>query len=173
MEQQVAADEHRFRAVIDEHAAAVVSFAVRRWPNDAEDLAAQAFAIGWRRWQDDPDQLTVGFLIGTVKNLARNLHRTHEREIALVARITQRGSFTEPDPAQGIGERAALTEALARLSDQDQLVLTLVAWDGADPVLLAQVLGVSAATARVRLHRARRRLMAIYESLNTEKGRRS
>jgi RNA polymerase sigma-70 factor (ECF subfamily) len=48
--------------------------------------------------------------------------------------------------------------ALARLGDADRELLTLVAWHGLSPREAARVVGCSAATYFVRLHRARRRL---------------
>jgi len=48
--------------------------------------------------------------------------------------------------------------ALGRLSERDREAITLIAWDGLQPAEAAAVLGQSAATFRVRLHRAKRRL---------------
>ena len=53
-----------------------------------------------------------------------------------------------------------LRAALASLSQGDQEVLRLVAWDGLAPADLAVVLGCSPVAARTRLHRARSRLAA-------------
>ncbi len=56
-----------------------------------------------------------------------------------------------------LDERAAL----ASLSDADQEVLRLVAWDGLTPAEVAVVLGCNPVAARSRLHRARGRLAAV------------
>jgi RNA polymerase sigma-70 factor (ECF subfamily) len=58
----------------------------------------------------------------------------------------------------GEGTGGALRGALAQLSESDREVLTLIAWEGLSPTQAAAALGVKAATVRVRLHRARRRL---------------
>jgi DNA-directed RNA polymerase specialized sigma24 family protein len=50
--------------------------------------------------------------------------------------------------------------ALGRLTHDDRELLTLVAWDGLRADQAAAVLGISAAAARQRLVRARRRLRA-------------
>jgi RNA polymerase sigma-70 factor (ECF subfamily) len=52
----------------------------------------------------------------------------------------------------------ALRGALEQLSESDREVLLLIAWEGLSPAQAAATLGVKAATVRVRLHRARRRL---------------
>ncbi len=62
------------------------------------------------------------------------------------------------DVADGVAERAAVLAALARLSDEDRELLTLVAWQGLKPAEAARVVGCSTATYFVRLHRARKRL---------------
>jgi DNA-directed RNA polymerase specialized sigma24 family protein len=51
-----------------------------------------------------------------------------------------------------------LRAALTSLSQRDQEVLRLVAWDGLTPAQLATALGCSPVAARARLHRARGRL---------------
>jgi RNA polymerase sigma-70 factor (ECF subfamily) len=51
-----------------------------------------------------------------------------------------------------------IAAALGRLSERDREAITLIAWDGLQPAEAAAVLGQSAASFRVRLHRAKRRL---------------
>jgi RNA polymerase sigma-70 factor (ECF subfamily) len=58
----------------------------------------------------------------------------------------------------GAGAGGALRGALAQLSESDREVLMLIAWEELSPTQAAAALGVKAATVRVRLHRARRRL---------------
>lgn len=62
-----------------------------------------------------------------------------------------------PDPADGGGD-PELEEALSKLSDDDQEVLRLWAWEQLEPREIAPVLDVSVNAATLRLSRARRRL---------------
>ncbi|MGH9075823.1 MAG: RNA polymerase sigma factor [Acidimicrobiales bacterium] len=62
------------------------------------------------------------------------------------------------DPAEERCERDEVLAALGRLSDGDQEVLTLVAWDGLSNAEVAGVLGASRQSVALRLHRARQRL---------------
>jgi RNA polymerase sigma factor (sigma-70 family) len=55
-----------------------------------------------------------------------------------------------------VGERAR--QAFERLSDDDRELLSLVAWEGLSGHEIAKVLGCSRGAARLRLHRARKRL---------------
>jgi RNA polymerase sigma-70 factor (ECF subfamily) len=60
-------------------------------------------------------------------------------------------------------------EALDRLRPDDREMLTLNAWDDLDTADIALALGIPAATAAVRLHRARRRLARELERLGVKK----
>jgi RNA polymerase sigma factor (sigma-70 family) len=49
-------------------------------------------------------------------------------------------------------------QAIAALSERDRAALLLVAWEGLSTAEMAVALGCSRAAAKVRLHRARRKL---------------
>jgi RNA polymerase sigma-70 factor (ECF subfamily) len=63
-----------------------------------------------------------------------------------------------PDHADAVVDSARLRTALAELDHRDREALLLVAWEGLDNRAAARAMGCSAATFRVRLYRARRRL---------------
>jgi RNA polymerase sigma-70 factor (ECF subfamily) len=153
--------ETRFRAVFEVAYAPLCRYARHRGltGQDAEDLVAQTLEIAWRRLDDVPAEEPLPWLYAVARNLWRNQSRQDRRRRALLARF-------RPPPSTAAGEDPAAAEpgllraALASLSDRDQEVLRLVAWDGLTPAELAVVLGCSPATARARLHRARSRLAA-------------
>jgi len=60
--------------------------------------------------------------------------------------------------ADGVTERAAVLAALARLSDDDRELLSLMAWHSLSTREAARIVGCSTATFFVKLHRARKRL---------------
>ncbi|WP_233578562.1 sigma factor-like helix-turn-helix DNA-binding protein [Micromonospora sp. BL4] len=62
------------------------------------------------------------------------------------------------DRHDGVVRLVDVRAALSRLSDDDQEILRLVGWEQSSLSEAALVLGCGAATAKVRLHRARRRL---------------
>lgn len=127
---------------------------------DAEDLVAQTLEIAWRRIGEVPSEAALPWLYAVAHNLWRNKVRQDRRRRALLAR------FRAASP-EGAGEDPACLEpgvlraALASLSDRDQEVLRLVAWDGLTPAEVAVVLGCNPVAARSRLHRARGRLAAV------------
>ena len=153
--------ETRFRAVFDAAYAPLSRYARHRGLTgpDAEDLVAQTLEIAWRRIDDVPAAEPLPWLYAVAHNLWRNQARRERRRRDLLARF--RASLPTPaghDPAAA--EAGVLRAALASLSDADQEVLRLVAWDGLSPADLAIVLGCSPVAARTRLHRARSRLAA-------------
>ena len=63
-----------------------------------------------------------------------------------------------PDPPRSDDERIDLERAVARLSIEDRELLMLVDVLGMEPREVAETMGIEGSAARVRLHRARRRL---------------
>lgn len=151
----------RFRALYAETYAAL-----RRWAHhrgisgaDADDVVAEVFTIAWRRIDDIPADATVPWLYGVARNVARNHRRGVARRAALLQVVPPAPDVPPPaEPADP--DAATLRAVLDTLGDDDQEILRLVAWDGLDPSEAAVALECSAATARVRLFRARKRFAA-------------
>ena len=153
--------ETRFRALFDAAYAPLCRYARHRGLTgpDAEDLVAQTLEIAWRRIDDVPAAEPLPWLYAVAHNLWRNQARRDRRRRELLAR------FRASPPAASCEDPAALEPGVLRaaldsLSDSDQEVLRLVAWDGLTPADVAVVLGCTPVAARTRLHRARGRLAA-------------
>lgn len=147
----------RFRALFEAHHAAVRRFAFHRTIQgaDADDLVAEVFAIAWRRRDDVPDD-ALPWLLAVAGNVRRNQVRSARRYAHALGTLPPPESA--PPPAEPDDRGARLRRALGGLSDDDQEVLRLVAWDGLTPKQVAAVLGCPGGTVRARLHRARKRL---------------
>ena len=154
----------RFEQVFDEHFRAVSAYALRPASHtDAEEAVAETFLVAWRRLDEVPREAKP-WLLGVARRVLANQRRAAGRREALRARVAvERESDSEP------GRRPPVIQALAGLSAGDREVLLLVAWDGLSTRAAALVLGCSAAAAKVRLHRARRRLHARLETLEPGK----
>jgi RNA polymerase sigma factor (sigma-70 family) len=130
-----------------------------------EDVAAEVFAIAWRRRDDVPAD-ALPWLLRTARNLLLNQRRGDLRREALTLRL---GAIAAPytpssaDSALGRAEARAVIAALARLTENEREVIMLIHWDGLTAVQAARVLGCSHVAARTRLVRARRRLAAALE----------
>lgn len=152
--------EARFEACFRAHYADVLAYALRRLGERgaAEDVAAQTFAVAWRRMSALPAD-PLPWLFGVARHVVQNETRSARRRSRLLARITrQHVPGTSPDPAASLAERSAIVAALGRLAEGQREVLRLAAWEGMDARRAAAVLGCSRSAYTLRLHRARRRL---------------
>jgi RNA polymerase sigma-70 factor, ECF subfamily len=159
-EQMDSSEASRFDGCFRAHYADVLAYALRRLGEQttAEDVAAQTFAIAWRRRDTLPAD-PLPWLFGVARNVIRNEARAARRRSRLLARIVgQHEPVSAPDPADWFGEPSCLGAALARLSDGQREVLCLAAWEGLDARRAAAALECSRGAYSLRLHRARRRL---------------
>jgi RNA polymerase sigma-70 factor (ECF subfamily) len=161
--------ESRFRDLYDDHLAVVASYASRRTasPEDAADVVAETFLIAWRRVDAIPEREPHLWLLGVARHVLWNRDRAERRHRRLGAKLAQAAAFRQQRSASNEHDRK-LAHAFAELSDADKDILGMVAWDGFDAAAIAAVLGCSANAAKIRLHRARRRLRAALTHLDTE-----
>lgn len=150
------AAEQRFGEVFS-HLGLTTAYARRRGARDPEAIAAEVMAIAWRRLADVPLDDARPWLIATARNLVLADRRNHPSEAGATApdtadRMDQRHHSIELDPQ--------LERALRTLSQRDIEALLLIAWEDLTPKLAAASLGITQTAFRVRLHRARRRLIA-------------
>jgi RNA polymerase sigma-70 factor (ECF subfamily) len=157
-------DERRFRALFDQHFADLWRFARRRCDSadDADDIAAETFAVAWRRRDDLPAGNDARlWLFGTARRVLANQRRSAGRHARLHQRV-ERTTQTRhaPDPADAIVERASdrLLAALATLTDDDRDLLLMRAWDELSVTDMAALLEVTPNAVSVRLSKARARL---------------
>lgn len=147
----------RFEAMYRAHCGAVRGFVHRRVPSEAaDDVVSDVFVAAWRRLEHAPED-ELPWLLGIARGVIANRRRGDARREALRGRLAAVAVVEverAPEPRAGHG----LREALVSLSERDQEVLRLVAWDGLDRARAARVMGVSASVFSLRLHRARRRL---------------
>ncbi|MGC4941644.1 RNA polymerase sigma factor [Kribbella sp. DT2] len=151
------ADERqaRFEALFTAYRAQILGYLVRRTdtPEAAADLLAETFVIAWRRLDDIPgDALARSWLYGVARRVLANHRRGEGRRHALTHRL--RDELTLTLPAQ---EDSRTLQLFRQLSEADQELLALVAWEELDTASIAVVLGCSRNAVRIRLHRAKRR----------------
>lgn len=156
--------EARFRSLYADAYADVLRFAQRRaHPSHAEDVAADAFLVAWRRLDDAPsrpDDLRA-WLFGITRHCLLNARRGQGRQDALAVRVAE----TLPGSGPGVGldadlvaQRLDLAVAWRQLSPTDQEALSLTVFDNLTSPQAGRVLGITAASYRLRLLRARRAL---------------
>ena len=150
----------RFEAVYELHHAAILGYALRRTANaeDAADVIAETFLTAWRRIDDVPEcEGARPWLYGVARRVLANQRRGEQRRTALGQRLRfeLKAEPLRREPPPGLDRVAA---AFGRLGEADREILALAGWEGLDAGQIAVVLGCSRNAARIRLHRARRRL---------------
>ncbi|MER5639756.1 RNA polymerase sigma factor [Kitasatospora sp. NPDC002227] len=146
----------------------VLGFVTRRTDSVhlAADLTADIFLTALEQADSyDPRRgVPVAWLYGIARNVLAAHFRGNARERNAVARIAGQRMLDDQDVSAIEGRidaaRAAraLADRHAALSEPLRAVLDLVAVDGLAVQEAAKALGISATTARVRLHRARKAL---------------
>ncbi|MFC1433271.1 RNA polymerase sigma factor [Streptacidiphilus sp. N1-3] len=149
----------------------VLGFVTRRTdsPHLAADLTADIFlaALEQADTYDARRGAPVAWLYGISRNVLAAHFRGSAREQRAAARIAGRRLLDDQDVSAIEGRIDAARDARqlaaqhAALSEPLRAVLDLVALDGLSVREAAQALGISAATARVRLHRARKALQRV------------
>lgn len=173
---EIATDPDAFERFYRQHVEAVQRFVARRVadPYLAADLTADVFvaviqsAGSYRRSRGEP----AAWLHGIARNVVAGERRRNAKELRTAAHIRGRELVDEDDLAalheRIDGESAAreLYRDLTGLPAGERAVLELVALDGLSVGEAGRALGIGAVAARVRLHRARRRMQSRLDLLD-------
>jgi RNA polymerase sigma factor (sigma-70 family) len=166
--QALAGEMHAFTALIDRYKDAVYGVALNLVSDfdAAEDIAQEAFLKAYLhlRTLDQPTRFGNWLRI-IAANQARSYLRQRARLAAhslaeepdLAPSVEQQAALQEHEERRQLLERAAI-EAIDKLPEENRLPLILHYMGGRTAEQVGTVLGISGAAAKMRLHRARRRL---------------
>lgn len=162
-------DEAWFEALVADHHRAVLAYARRRDVGDPEDLLAQVLAVTWRKRHQVPDE-PLPWLYAVAAREVQHARRARARRVSLVQRIGgfAHGEDRTADVDDALSAAATIRDGLSQLAQADAEILRLWAWEELNSHDIAQVLGISAGAARVRLHRAQKRLRAVIDQPTLE-----
>jgi RNA polymerase sigma factor (sigma-70 family) len=153
--------EERFTELYDRHYRSVLGYALLRTEHGmAEDVSSETFLIAWRRLDELPEP-ALPWLLGVARNLLYKQYHSGRRRQVLAERITAATTTDDlagPDVAERVVERDAAKAVLSALTEKDVEAIVLTTWYGLSPREASRVVGCSATTFTVRVHRARRRL---------------
>ncbi len=170
----IGTDPELFEAFYREHVEGLQRFVARRVGDRerAADLTAEIFiaaidaAPRYRSRRGTPK----AWLYGIARTLVANDGRRRARERAREEKLRGSALLDEEDAARmdarldAAAQSRDLYAAMERLPEAERAVLELVALDELTVAEAAAAAGVRPVTARVRLHRARRRLRAELEA---------
>jgi RNA polymerase sigma factor (sigma-70 family) len=153
-------DRERFSLIFEAHHGALEAYVRRRVPPSAvADIVSETFLAAWRKL-DQIDHQSLPWLYRAAALEIAYCRRNQQRDESLWRRIAASPWPIAEDPADVVLGRDQWALAFGSLSEPDREVLRLVAWEDLTPHEAARVLGCSVVAFRVRLHRARRRLIA-------------
>lgn len=166
-------EQRRFDMLFEANHPDIYRYCVRRLgPLDAEDAAAEVFAVAWRRITEmPPDPASRAWLFGVAYRVVGNRYRHRRRQRNLSQRLRLIRSTEDPEPVEGpLGDDIdRLYLALDRLGATDRELLRLAAWDGLTRAEISAVLHINENAVDQRLHRARIRLRSHYDKLRIDR----
>lgn len=171
MEDQTSDRRHQsFDALFDRHHDLVYRYCVRRLGvSDAEDAAAEVFAVAWRRLDQIPaPDADRAWLLGVAYRVVGNQFRGRRRRARLVGRLESASSRADTGEWDRSGDHRLLHLALDNLRPADRELLRLASWDGLTRSEIAEVMGINVNAVDQRLFRARTRLKQRLERLEVE-----
>jgi RNA polymerase sigma factor (sigma-70 family) len=126
--------------------------------SEVQDVVADTFLTAWRRFDELPTD-PVPWLFVTARKVMANRHRSAQRRRTLDDKLTESvlsGHHKSGTYLSDVDQQ--LLAAIVRLPEAEREAFMLVAWDGLDGHQASRAAGCSAATFRMRLHRARQKL---------------
>lgn len=160
VEQCLAGRTESFSELVRRHQDRVFQFALRMTldRDDAADLAQETFVRAFRKLRMYDAQYAFGsWLLSICANLGKNRFRSEDRRRrAHQAHLELFARTEEPDK-----RRAAMKEALALIPPEMRMPLVLRHVEGLSYEEVAQVLGIGVSAAKMRVKRARDRLIEL------------
>jgi RNA polymerase sigma-70 factor (ECF subfamily) len=145
-----------FTALYHQYSADVYRFALYLSgdPGEAEDITSEAFVRIWNSNQRVEMATVKAYLFTIARNLFLHGLRTRSRNVVLDDELPDE----KPDPEMQAGQKAELRRVLQQLQqlrEIDRAALLMRAMHEMPYEEIARSLGISLASAKVRVHRAR------------------
>ena len=131
----------------------------RARPDDAADMLADTLLVVWRRLDDVPDE-PLPWCYGVARRTLANHRRGDDRRLRLVERTAAEPiAPANDDPQLAVDHTDPdLERAIASLSEAEQEIVHLWAWERLEPREIADVLDITPNAVSVALSRAKRKL---------------
>jgi len=124
----------------------------------ADEITSDTFVSAWLERERIRQPTVKGYLFAIARNLYRDALRRHERQAELDEQMTDTRISAQTHMEQTAEVRAVLA-ALQQLPELDRTALLMRALDEMPYEEIAETLGIPVAAARVKVYRARLKLM--------------
>jgi RNA polymerase sigma-70 factor (ECF subfamily) len=124
----------------------------------ADEITSDVFVSAWLARERIRQPTVKGYLFAIARNLYRDMQRRHERHAELDEQMTDRRINAQTHMEQTAEVRAVLA-ALQQLPEMDRTALLMRALDEMPYEEIAETLGIPVVTAKVKVYRARLKLM--------------
>lgn len=132
---------------------------------EAEDVTSETFIRAWAKRDRIRTETLKGYLFATARNIfIKHRHRSNRNE-----QLPEELADGSPDPHRAAAARMDLdrvTRELSRIPSPDRLALVLRTEHLLPYEEIARILDISVGAARVKVYRARRRLLATSSEKN-------
>src|SRR5215469_3975660 len=127
-------------------------------PVMADEITSDTFVSAWLARERIRQPTVKSYLFAIARNLYRDLQRRQERHAELDEHMTDKRVSAQMHMEQTAEVRAVL-EALQQLPEMDRTALLMRALDEMPYEEIAEMLGIPVVTAKVKVYRARLKLM--------------
>ncbi len=127
-------------------------------PGTADEITSDTFVRAWQMRERIRQPTVKSYLFAIARNLYQDLQRREARHTELDESITDKRISAQTQMEQRAEVRAVLM-ALQQLPEMDRTVLLMRALDEMPYEEIAETLGIPVVTAKVKVYRARVKLM--------------
>jgi RNA polymerase sigma-70 factor (ECF subfamily) len=163
----VSESDSQFTGLFERYHDDVLAYCTRRIArSEADDVAAEVFAIAWRRIDEVDWETVKPWLYGIAQGVLANRWRSLRRRSRLTTKLSGLGTGPEDSPELVVVRREQDAEVMAAVNGlkvSDREVLMLSAWEDLTAPEIAITLGISTSAAEQRLHRAKRRFAKVLD----------
>ena len=126
--------------------------------SEAEDITSETFVRAWTSPEAIRTATVKGYLFTIARNLYRQSWRKKSRNVALNEEMPDPAASPEARAAAG-AELQAVLAGLQQLPEEDRAALLMRANEGLTYEEISQAMGLSLASVKVKIHRARLALL--------------
>jgi RNA polymerase sigma-70 factor (ECF subfamily) len=130
----------------------------------ADEITSETFVSAWLARERIRQPTVKSYLFAIARNLYRDMQRRQERHAELDEHMSDKRISAQTHLEQTAEVRAALA-ALQQLPEMDRTALLMRALDEMPYEEIAETLGIPVATAKVKVYRARLKLMQTRRAL--------